>query len=279
MNAASRGGVERRPGAVPTVEAGVLRDLLGRLEQRLALASRATVTSSTRSSRCTTSRSYAAPSSRLRSWRRAARAGPGSSSASKLTRPRATGRPSGPHQVDRVAGDEAAGDAGDAGGQQRGAALGDRADGAGVEPSRPLGSVACASHSSRVGRRLPVASEQGADRLAGQRVAPPASAEVSTTGMPAPVAIRAASTLVCMPPVPTPGGAGLADPDAAPRSASARDLGDQARAGAGRVGRRRGRRRRRAAPAGRRAPGGRPARRAGRCHRTGSRWWRPCRSR
>ena len=39
------------------------------------------------------------------------------------------------------------------------------------------------------------------------------SAEVSTTSMPAPVAIRAASTLVVMPPVPTPDGPGGSDGD------------------------------------------------------------------
>ena len=69
--------------------------------------------------------------------------------------------------------------------------------------SRPRPSVACASHSSRVGRRLPVGWNRvptGSPASAG----PAWSAVVSTTGMPAPVAIRAASTLVTMPPVPTP---------------------------------------------------------------------------
>ena len=67
----------------------------------------------------------------------------------------------------------------------------------------PAGSVAWASQSSRVGRRRPVAWKRvptGSPASASAAC----SAEVSTTGMPAPVAIRAASTLVCMPPVPSP---------------------------------------------------------------------------
>ena len=59
--------------------------------------------------------------------------------------------------------------AGDAGGQQRGPPLDHGAHGARVEQrARPWASVAWASHSSRVGRRLPGGVEQRADRLAGQ---------------------------------------------------------------------------------------------------------------
>ena len=55
------------------------------------------------------------------------------------------------------------------------------------------------------------------------------SAEVSTTGMPAPVAIRAASTLVTMPPVPTPAAPGEPMVTGS-RSAAERTVGHQARA-------------------------------------------------
>ena len=54
--------------------------------------------------------------------------------------------------------------------------------------------------------------------------------------MPAPVAIRAASTLVCMPPVPSPAGAGPADRGRRSRSASAAHVGDQPAPGGARVG-------------------------------------------
>ena len=83
--------------------------LLGSEGERFARRSH----SSTRSSRCTTSRSYAAPSSRLRSCdERPSRAG--SSAASKLTSPRATGSTVGIGEVDRVAGREGSLDPGDA---------------------------------------------------------------------------------------------------------------------------------------------------------------------
>ena len=59
----------------------------------------------------------------------------------------------------------------------------------------------------------------------------------------------------------------------------AADLGDEPRRCPFADPSRTGRRRPTAAPARRRRRGGRPAPRAGRCRRTGSRWWRRCRSR
>ena len=54
-----------------------------------------------------------------------------------------------------------------------------------------------------MGGRRAGRGEQRADRLAGQR-RPPRRRDVSDAGTPAAVAMRAASTLVDMPPVPTP---------------------------------------------------------------------------
>ena len=128
---------------------------------------------STRSSRCTTSRSYAAPSSRLRSCEE---------------RPSSAGQLGGV-EVDQPAGHrrrrpapamstgspacEGAGDAGDAGGEQRGAPLGDRRDRAVVEQQRAarLGGV---RQPEQPGRPAPAGGvEQGADRLAGKRLRGP----------------------------------------------------------------------------------------------------------
>ncbi len=87
----------------------------------------------------------------------------------------------------------------------------------------PLASVAWASQSIRVGRRPPVAWNR-VPTSAPPSAADAWSAAVSTTGMPAPVAIRAASTLVTMPPVPTPAAPG--DPMVtASRSAAERTSG------------------------------------------------------
>src|SRR6478672_4418112 len=198
------GRVEGLPGAVEPVPVLVLGPLIRALRHRLAHGGNLPSAghSSTRSSRCTTSRSYAAPSSRLSSWEDLP-SRLGTSSTSKLTRPRATATPSGPQRstgspatncpvapVTPAASSEA-----------RRSTTARTAPGSST--SVPLGSVACASHSSRVGRRRPVAWKSVPTRSPAS-AAPACSAAASTTGIPAPVAIRAASTLVCMPPVPTP---------------------------------------------------------------------------
>ena len=183
-------------------------------------------------------------------------------------------------EVHRIPGDEVPLDPGHPGRQQRQPAVDDRAHGAGVQPQPARGrSSRSASHSSRVGSR------RGRRVRRTCRPASPASTSPAGVGRrpprpgsPAAAAIRAASTLVAIPPVPTPAAAAPAEPDARQvrrRRAPRRSGGTPA--GAGR--RRRARRRRRAAPAGRRARGGRPARPAGRCRRTGSPRWRRCRSR
>ena len=63
--------------------------------------------------------------------------------------------------------------------------------------------AACASQSSRLGRRAPLASNQ-VPTSSPASAAPACAAAVSSVGTPAAVAIPAASTLVTMPPVPTP---------------------------------------------------------------------------
>ena len=106
-------------------------------------------------------------------------------------------------QVHGVAADERAAHAGDAGGEQRGAAVHDGADGALVEHHLALG-LGGVREPEQPGRPATAGGvEHRADVVPGEARAA-LSAEVSTTGMPAPVAIRAASTFVCMPPVPTP---------------------------------------------------------------------------
>ena len=69
--------------------------------------------------------------------------------------------------------------------------------------SSPRASEACRSHSCRVGRRLPVGWKTVPT---GRPLTAPATcaAEVRTVGIPADVAILAASTLVIMPPRPSP---------------------------------------------------------------------------
>ena len=119
------------------------------------------------------------------------------SSPREVHQPAGDTEPSGPAQVDRVAGRERALDAGDAGRQQRGAALGDRRDRARRRArSRPraVGGV-------RQPQQLRVARRRRCGRNRCRRARRPARrrpsrGRVSTTGMPAPVAIRAASTLV-----------------------------------------------------------------------------------
>ena len=105
--------------------------------------------------------------------------------------------------VDRVAGHEGATDAGDAGGQQGRAALDHGSYGAGVERERALPRRGVRQPQQPGRATLAGGLEEGADLGAGERRRA-WSAEVSTTSMPAPVAMRAASTLVVMPPVPTP---------------------------------------------------------------------------
>ena len=143
--------------------------------------------------------------------------------------------------------------------------------------SRPRAVVACASQNSRAARVAAVRVEAGADSARRPGACAASAAAVSTTGMPAPVAIRAASTLVTMPPVPTPARpAPIATPA---RSLRAAHLGDPPGARPARV-----------AGVERVHVGEqhqqvgvdqvrRPARRAGRCRRSGSRRWRRCRSR
>ena len=137
-------------------------------------------------------------------------------------------------QVDRVPGDERPADGGDPGRQQRGAALDERRG----RRRHRAGSCPC----PRWRARATAAGSAGGARWRGtgcrpaRRRAPHAawSAPVRTTGMPAPVAIRAASSLVAMPPVPRPR-AGLADGDAG-EVGLAVDVGHQAaRAGVGRA--------------------------------------------
>ena len=183
---------------------------------------------------------------------------------------RSTGSPAAKSPVDR----------GDAGRQQRLAP--------GHHGLRPRPASRCSRPRGGGGVREP--EQPGRRAAAGRggracRPRSPASAGAASggggrarTGMPAPVAIRAASTLVTMPPVPTPAPPARPMRDAgqvvrrrAPRRSGAR------RAGAGR--------RRRAVDVGEQHQQvgvdqvRRPARPAGRCRRTGSRRWRPCRSR
>ena len=145
--------------------------------------------SRTRSSRCTTSRSYAGPSSRARS-RVDRPSSAGSSAASKLTSPRATARP--------VASSRSTGSpatkspstpvmpAGSSD-SRRSTTARDR-PGVQVQPAARR-SAACASHSSRVRRR---GSRSGGSRCRPSSPASAAPASVGrgdqTTGMPATVA-------------------------------------------------------------------------------------------
>ena len=135
--------------------------------------------------------------------------------------------------------------------------------------SRPRGVVACASHSSRVGRARARRVEHGADVGAGQHLADPASAEVTTAVMPAADGDRGRLDLGDHAAAPD-AGRRRARPSGTPsRSAVAAHRAHDLREAGRRPGRRRrGRRRRRAAPAGRRARGGRRGRPAGRCRRT-----------
>ena len=99
-----------------------------------------------------------------------------------------------------------------------------------------------------------------------------------TMVVPPAVAILPASILVCMPPRDSSEPAAPAIASIAGRDAL--DRLDQRRVRVDRPAARcRGRRRRRAARAGRRPSWWRRGRRGGRCRRSGSRWWRRCRSR
>ena len=146
--------------------------------------------------------------------------------------------------------------------------------------SVPVGSSEPAIHFLRAVTGLPGVEEPGG--AARRRRSPAADARCgprrSPCAVPPAVAILPASILVCMPPrdssEPAPPGH---------RLDLRRDALDHRNAAwrrsRGRAAPCRARRRRRAAPAGRRSPWWRRARPGGRCRRSGFRWSRPCRSR
>ena len=109
----------------------------------------------------------------------------------------------GADELDRVVGQEVPGQPGDAGGQQRGVPLEDRADRALVEQQPAAGAAGVAQPElpgagTTAGRANSVPTRSPASAAAAWAV------EVTTTGTPACEAMSAASTLVAMPPVPTP---------------------------------------------------------------------------
>lgn len=179
-------------------------------------------------------------------------------------------------QFDRVPGAELALDRGDSGRQEDFLPCTTAVTAPSSRIRAPCGVEAWASQSSRSAERRPVLWKYvPVPRPA--RASAARTADVRTTGTPAAAAILAASTLVTMPPVPTPA---LPAEPIWTCSMSAGPCTSSMRAVPGREGlRRRDRRRPTGARAGRPGRDGRRGRRGGRCRRSGSHRWRRCRSR